>query len=106
MATSLSRRRATAKHNASTANRDLAAIVAEQKADATAAHKAAVAAHNAREAARAPIHPVDILGAVAVRSRIHGWRKVRRVNTKSVSVDSGYSWPDYIAFKDVLEVRK
>lgn len=80
--------------------------MAEQKADATAAHKAAVAAHSAREAARVKLAREDIEGAVLVRSAIHGWRKVRRVNTKSVSVDSGYSWPDYIAFKDVLEVRK
>lgn len=104
--TSLSRRRATARHNESSANRGLDAIVAGQKADEDAAHKAIVAAHRAREAARVKLSREDIAGAVLVRSRIHGWRKVRRVNTKSVSVDSGYSWPDNIAFKDVLEVRR
>lgn len=35
----------------------------------------------------------------------HGWHKVVRVNAKSVSVETGYSWNDRIAIDKILEVR-
>jgi hypothetical protein len=47
----------------------------------------------------------DIVGAVAVKTST-GWRRVVRVNAKSVSVTSGYSWVDRIQFGQILEVRK
>lgn len=46
----------------------------------------------------------DIVGATHVRTST-GWRKVVRVNAKSVSVDSGYSWVDRLTFDNVLEAR-
>lgn len=46
----------------------------------------------------------DIVGARFVRT-LTGWRKVVRVNAKSVSVDSGYSWVDRIDFDRVFEIR-
>lgn len=46
----------------------------------------------------------DIAAAKLIRTST-GWRKVVRVNAKSVSVDSGYSWVDRIPFDQVLEVR-
>ena len=46
----------------------------------------------------------DILGATHVRIG-YGWRKVVRVNAKSVSVHTGYSWVDRYEFDKVLEVR-
>lgn len=46
----------------------------------------------------------DVVGARAVRT-VTGWRRVVRVNGKSVSVDSGYSWVDRIEFGSILEVK-
>jgi len=46
----------------------------------------------------------DLAGARLVRSHT-GWHKVVRVNAKSVSVESGYSWVDRIAIDKILEVR-
>lgn len=46
----------------------------------------------------------DIKGAKFVRTST-GWRKVVRVNAKTVSVDSGYSWVDRIDINQIVEVR-
>jgi hypothetical protein len=46
----------------------------------------------------------DIKGASWIRTD-HGWRKVVRVNAKTVSVESGYSWTDRIDIDRVIEVR-
>ena len=56
-----------------------------------------------REAARVRLTREDLLGARAVRTRF-GWHAVVRVNAKSVSVHTGYSWVDRVPFEDVLEV--
>ena len=45
----------------------------------------------------------EIVGARAVRTK-GGWQAVVRVNAKSVSVHTGYSWVDRVLFEDVLEV--
>lgn len=102
--TSMSRRRATMKQQGAATEREIAQTIVDQRADSQAEHQRAVAAYDARDAARRKFTREEIVGAVMVRSEIHGWRKVRRVNAKSVSVDSGYSWPDYIPFKDVIAV--
>jgi hypothetical protein len=34
-----------------------------------------------------------------------GWHKVAKVNAKSVSVETGYSWTDRIAREKIIEVR-
>ena len=47
----------------------------------------------------------DIVGARSVRTSTT-WRQVVRVNSKSVSVSSGYSWVDRIDFDKILEVRR
>lgn len=47
----------------------------------------------------------DIIGATHVRTR-HGWWTVVRVNGKTVTVETGYSWTDRIPFDKVLEVRR
>lgn len=47
----------------------------------------------------------DIVGATAIKTD-SGWRLVVRVNTKSVSVTTGYSWVDRIEFDRIHEVRK
>lgn len=46
----------------------------------------------------------DIANARFIRTST-GWRKVVRVNAKSVSVDSGYSWVDRIPLDKIIEVR-
>lgn len=46
----------------------------------------------------------DVLGA----SQIHDgtfWRKVVKVNAKTVSVDSGYSWVDRVPFEEIRDYR-
>lgn len=47
----------------------------------------------------------DVLGAVLIHDGI-SWRKVIRVNAKSVSVDSGYSWVDRVTFDQIRAVKK
>lgn len=46
----------------------------------------------------------DIAGAKYIRTHA-GWYKVVRVNAKSVSVESGYSWVDRIELDKILESR-
>lgn len=46
----------------------------------------------------------DIVGATHIRIG-RFWYKVARVNAKSVSVETGYSWVDRYTFDKVLEVR-
>ena len=46
----------------------------------------------------------EIVGAQAVRT-VRGWHAVVRVNAKSVSVHTGYSWVDRYPFDDVLEAK-
>lgn len=53
---------------------------------------------------RTRLDRTDILGAKFVRTTT-GWRKVAKVNTKTVSVETGYSWVDRIPFAKIIEVR-
>ena len=88
--------------------KQLREAVAEAKS-VTAASRAQMVARvkAAREAelARVLLTREDIVGARAVRT-VRGWHAVVRVNAKSVSVHTGYSWVDRVPFEDVLEVRK
>lgn len=65
--------------------------------------KVARAEYDQREAKRVRLTRDDIGGAALVRTR-HGWYGVVRVNAKTVTVATGYSWTDRIDFNDVLEV--
>lgn len=49
----------------------------------------------------------DVAGALAIRDSL-GWRKVVRVNAKSVTVVSKLlpTWTDLVPFEKVLEVRR
>lgn len=51
-----------------------------------------------------PYDSNELHAARAIRTT-GGWHKVVRVNRKSVSVESGYSWTDRIAIDKILEVR-
>lgn len=46
----------------------------------------------------------DLAGATAVRDQ-YGWHKVVRLNAKSVSVETGYSWTDLIPVEKVLQIH-
>lgn len=46
----------------------------------------------------------DVAGATHVRIG-RSWHKVVRVNAKSVTVETGYSWTDRYALDKILEVR-
>jgi len=75
-----------------------------EHAAATAAWQVAesrIAALAEKEAAADLVVPAD---ARLVRDSL-GWHKVVRVNTKSVSVETGYSWTDRIPLANVLETR-
>jgi hypothetical protein len=77
-----------------------AAKAAEHQAEITAARAAARAA----EKARPKLTTEDVRGARFVRTDL-GWHKVVRVNVKSVTVETAYSWTDRYPLAKVLEVR-
>ena len=86
-------REAALYHDLEQARRDLAAL------EATAARDVAEAT------AKAALTPETVLAARYVRDRF-GWHRIVRVNAKSVTVETVYSWTDRIALTDVLEVRR
>ena len=49
--------------------------------------------------------PEQIKAAVAVRDQFGAWYRVVRVNAKSVTVETPYSWTERIALKDILETK-
>lgn len=51
-----------------------------------------------------PVDPATIPGAWAVRTGTR-WHEVVRVNAKTVTVKTGYSWTDRIPFEKVTAVR-
>lgn len=51
-----------------------------------------------------PFTAEELKAARAIRTS-SGWHKVVRVNAKSVSVATGYSWTDRYAIDKILEVR-
>lgn len=77
--------------------------VATMKAEAAetwAARRAETAAANAP----VPFTEEQYRAAVAVRTKL-GWHRVVRVNAKSVTVKTAYSWDDRIPRPSILEVR-
>lgn len=57
----------------------------------------------AKRNAPVPFTLDDLRVARAVRTEL-GWHKVSKVNAKSVSVETGYSWTDRIPHTKILEV--
>ena len=105
----LSQRRTMAKHGQAKVAAEQRAWQEEQKAADELANKERMAAKQVAkqaEADREKITRDKLEGAVLVRSATYGWRKVRRVNAKTVSVDSGYSWADLIPLEKILDYRK
>jgi hypothetical protein len=59
-----------------------------------------------RETRNAPVPftAEELKAATHIRAH-HGWHKVVRVNAKTVSVETGYSWMDRIKIEAIREVR-
>ena len=88
------------------------AAATEQSVEAAAAEVKAAKEAEWADAHRAylaltkpvPFAPEELKAARAIRTDA-GWHKVVRVNAKSVTVESGYSWTDRYTLDKVLEVR-
>lgn len=52
-----------------------------------------------------PVDPPSILGADMVRDQF-GWHKVIKVNAKTVTVETPYSWTDRIPHYKIIAVHK
>jgi len=101
----LSQRRSQARHGAAAINATVDAAAAEVKAQKDAEWEAAKAASAERKAApRRQYTREDMAGMTQVRDRF-GWHYISRVNAKTVSVETAWSWVDRIKYDDVLEVR-
>lgn len=80
-------------------DRNLARIRAEKDAA-----RRLVVAENRERNAPVPFTRAELENAVAVRTR-SCWHPVVRVNTKSVTVGTEWSWNDRIPVERILEVR-
>jgi hypothetical protein len=104
----LGRRRAQARRGARIAEDAVdegLAVRAEAEAQRAAEIAARKTADRAAEAARVRLTRADVEGARFVRDSI-GWHEVVRINAKSVTVRTPYSWNDLIPLGKVLEVRR
>lgn len=87
-------------------DREIDAWKREQLAAAREDRRAAAARRataRAAEQARPKLTAADLDGARYVRDAF-GWHEVVRVNGKSVTVATPYSWTDRIPFDKILEV--
>jgi hypothetical protein len=73
-------------------------------ADVRAAKAAEQAAVYAKRTAPVPFTPDELNAARAIRTSV-GWHRVVKVNAKSVTVATGYSWNDRYTLDKILEVR-
>lgn len=85
--------------------REVNATVEQEKAREQAIAKKRREEAAAAEAARVRFTADDIKGAKGVRDRF-GWHPVVRVNAKTVTVATPYSWTDRIAVESVLEILR
>lgn len=84
-------------------NAAVAEITAEKRAAAEALKVRRREAVEA-EKARPKLTAADVAGAVRVRDQF-GWHRVVRVNAKSVTVVTPYTWTDRIPLAKILDVR-
>lgn len=105
--TSLSQRRSGARNGARLSNLAIANELDRQQREADAKHAEGVERRKqarAAEAARVKFTAADLADAEFVRDEF-GWHRVVRVNAKSVTVSSSYSWDERIPLGKVLEFR-
>jgi len=103
MSLTLSQRRAWARHGDREIQRTIDQAKAELARDEAAERAERAAAHVDRHAP-VPFTADELKAATHVRTAV-GWHKVVRVNVKTVTVSTGYSWTDRYAVGKVLEVR-
>jgi hypothetical protein len=98
-----SQRKTFAKHGAQAIEATIDAarqsVLAEQRAN----QERLIAEYRARNAP-VPFTRSELDAATHIRTSV-GWHKVVRVNAKSVTVETGYSWTDRYALDKILEVR-
>lgn len=104
MSLTLGQRRAWARHGAREIQRTIDAAKRELAEDAAAERDKARAAY-AERVKLVPFTADELAAATHVRTDT-GWHKVVRVSTKSVTVETGYSWTDRYALGKVVEVRR
>lgn len=103
----LSRRRAGARNGARLSQQTIDAEKARQQAEKDAAYEQVKEQRRAAreaESARVKLTADDLAGATFVRTDT-GWHRVVRVNAKSVTVATAYSWTDRHPIGRVLEAR-
>lgn len=82
--------------------RAIDAALADVKAEKAAERAAAQARYDERHKA-VPFTPEELKAAKYVRTLL-GWERVVRVNAKTVTVTTPYSWTERVAIDKVLEV--
>lgn len=100
------RRRSTPRQRSQYAagiERTVDAAVAEVKAAKEAGRQEEIAAYREKNKP-VPFSTAELQTAVAVRTST-GWHRVVKVNTKSVTVETGYSWTDRYPINKILEVK-
>ena len=92
-----------AKRGAAAIEAQVAAAKAEVKRESDEKW-AALKAESALRNAPVPFTAGQLAGAVIVSTSI-GWHRVAKVNAKSVTVHTPYSWTDRYTLDKILEVR-
>ena len=98
-----SERKSFARKGAAAINATVEAAVAAVAAQVADEHSVARAEY-ARRIAPVEFTPTQLSTAIAIRTS-SGWHRVKKVNAKSVTVETGYSWTDRYTLDRVLEVR-
>jgi hypothetical protein len=99
----LGQRREFARRGASNMDATINAAIVAVEAQKVTEQAERIAAYEAKHAPY-PFTDEQYKAARVVRT-VFGWHKVVRVNEKSVSVETGYSWTDRIQRAKILEVR-
>ena len=108
MTVPLSRRRAGARNGARLAEQAITVELDRQQAERDEHHAAGVArraAEREAERARAKFTAADLVDAEFVRDS-SGWHRVVRVNAKTITVATAYTWTDRVPIDQVREYRK
>lgn len=108
MGLTMGQRRSWARRGAAEINRVVAegkAQVAALEAERDAERRAKVQDLRDAEAARVRLTHAEVVGAAFVRDEF-GWHRVVRVNAKSVTVETAYSWTDRIELDRIREIRR
>lgn len=98
-----SQRKRFANTGAASMNATVAAAVAEVAAERNAQYEANKAEY-AKRTAPVAFTLEQLKAAKAIRTST-GWHRVVKVNAKSVTVETGYSWTDRYTLDRILEVR-